>query len=114
MSNYLRILRKTNGLFVWVLQIRRKGCICEVLVNLNMALGFEGYSYTTALGRKRVALVHNVEVLSPLKRTRSEKITFDSERSPLEALPLEILVSVANFSFVFFFFVPNFSCLILQ
>ncbi|BAT73800.1 hypothetical protein VIGAN_01133600 [Vigna angularis var. angularis] len=57
-----------------------------------MALGFEGYSYTTALGRKRVVLLHNVEVLSPLKRTRSEKITFDSETSPLEALPLEILV----------------------
>ncbi|KAL9329278.1 hypothetical protein ACSQ67_004281 [Phaseolus vulgaris] len=59
-----------------------------------MALGFEGYSYTTALGRKRVVSLHNGEVLSPLKRTRSEKITLDSERSLLQALPLEILVKV--------------------
>ena len=68
-----------------------------------MALGFEGFSYTTALGRKRVVLLHNGEVLSPLKRTRSEKITLDSDRSPLEALPLEILVSIVDFSFFFFF-----------
>jgi len=69
-----------------------------------MALGFEGYSYTTALGRKRVVSLHNGEVLSPLKRTRSEKITLDSERSLLQALPLEILVSIAIFSFGFFSF----------
>ncbi|CAJ1936326.1 unnamed protein product [Sphenostylis stenocarpa] len=59
-----------------------------------MALGFEGYSYTTALGRKRVVLLHNKEGSSPLKRMCSEKITIDSERSPLEALPFDILLKV--------------------
>ncbi|TKY59344.1 F-box protein [Spatholobus suberectus] len=67
-----------------------------------MALGFEGYSYTTALGRKRVVLLNNVEAsslnsnsaMTPLKRVCSEKITSNSERSRLEALPLDILIRV--------------------
>ena len=67
-----------------------------------MALGFEGYSYTRALGRKRVVVSSNVEaspldshpVMAPLKRVCSGRFNFNSERSPLEALPLDILVRV--------------------
>ncbi|KAK7319606.1 hypothetical protein RJT34_04329 [Clitoria ternatea] len=65
-------------------------------------LGFEGYSYTRALGRKRVVVSNNVETSSidsnsgvtPLKRMCSGKITFNCERSRLEALPLDVLIRV--------------------
>ncbi|KAG5010532.1 F-box protein [Glycine soja] len=66
-----------------------------------MTLGFEGYSYTTTLGRKRVVLLHNEasslnsnSAVNPLKRMCSGKFTFDSERSRLEALPLDVLIRV--------------------
>ncbi|KAJ1388097.1 F-box-like domain superfamily [Sesbania bispinosa] len=67
-----------------------------------MALGFEGYSYTRALGRKRVVVSNNVEaspldsspVMTPLKRVCSGRITINEERSRLEALPLDILIRV--------------------
>lgn len=67
-------------------------------------LGFEGYSYTTTLGRKRVVLSNNAEVSSlnfnsmtaPSKKMCGEKISFtaESERSLLEALPHDILIKV--------------------
>ncbi|KAK7400483.1 hypothetical protein VNO78_11691 [Psophocarpus tetragonolobus] len=68
-----------------------------------MALGLEGYTYTTALGRKRVVLLHNVggasspnsnSGMTSLKRMCSEKINLNSERSRLETLPLDILIRV--------------------
>lgn len=67
-----------------------------------MALGFEGYSYTTALGRKRVVLLNNVEasslncnsVMPRLKRMCSDKSTLNAEKSSLEALPLDVLIRV--------------------
>ncbi|XP_027347737.1 F-box protein At1g61340-like [Abrus precatorius] len=67
-----------------------------------MALGFEGYSYTRALGRKRVVVSNNGEsssldsnsAMTPLKRMCSGRINFNSERSRLEALPLDILIRV--------------------
>ncbi|RDX75772.1 F-box protein, partial [Mucuna pruriens] len=69
---------------------------------LDMSLGFEDYNFTKALGRKRVVLLNNVGASSldsnseirPLKRMCSEKITPNSERSPLEALPLDVLTRV--------------------
>ncbi|RYR65777.1 hypothetical protein Ahy_A03g011696 isoform B [Arachis hypogaea] len=67
-----------------------------------MAIGFEGYNFTRtrSLGRKRV-VSGNVEGspldsetdMAPLKRVCSGRFNFNSERSLLEALPLDILVS---------------------
>lgn len=64
-----------------------------------MALGFVGCP--RALGRKRVAISNNAEnsridsdVMTPLKRMYSGKMDVNFERSPLEALPQDILVSV--------------------
>ncbi|KAK7362948.1 hypothetical protein VNO77_05073 [Canavalia gladiata] len=65
-------------------------------------LGFEGYSYTRTLGRKRVVVSNNAEAssldsnspMTPLKRMCSGRITFNSERSRLEGLPLDILIRV--------------------
>nr|AFK39960.1 unknown [Lotus japonicus] len=64
-----------------------------------MALGFEGYSFarTLSMGRKRVVVTNNVEndsVMTPLKRVCSGRINFNSERSRLEALPLDVLIRV--------------------
>ena len=85
-----------------------------------MALGFEGYSYTTTLGRKRVVLLHNEasslnsnSAVNPLKRMCSGKFTFDSERSRLEALPLDVLVSMPISSLIFLT-CPNFVMSILK
>ncbi|MED6145141.1 hypothetical protein PIB30_022284 [Stylosanthes scabra] len=68
-----------------------------------MAIGFEGYNYTRtrSLGRKRV-VSSNVEgspldsdpVMTPIKRVCSGRFNFNSERSLLEALPLDILIRV--------------------
>ncbi|KAL2343959.1 hypothetical protein Fmac_005244 [Flemingia macrophylla] len=70
----------------------------------EMVLGLEGYSYTTALGRKRVVLSNYVSVPSlnsssvttPSKRMCSEKKNCNDEsgRSRLEALPRDILIKV--------------------
>lgn len=67
-----------------------------------MALGFDGYNYTRALGRKRVVVSNKVEasthgsnpVMTPLKRVCSGRFTSISERSCLEALPFDILIRV--------------------
>ncbi|RDY12736.1 F-box protein, partial [Mucuna pruriens] len=63
-----------------------------------MAIGLAGYSYARTLGRKRVVGSNNVEasprVTTPLKRMCSGRISLKSERSHLEALPLDILVQV--------------------
>lgn len=67
-----------------------------------MALGFEGYSYRTALGRKRVVLLNNVEasslncdsVMPRLKRACSDKFTLNAEKSRLESLPFDVLLRV--------------------
>lgn len=70
-----------------------------------MALGFESYSYGRALGRKRVVVSNNnaeasplgsSPVMAPLKRVCSGRFSFNSERSRLEALPQDVLVSVAK------------------
>ncbi|KAL1365049.1 hypothetical protein HN51_013155 [Arachis hypogaea] len=68
-----------------------------------MAIGFEGYNFTRtrSLGRKRV-VSGNVEGspldsetdMAPLKRVCSGRFNFNSERSLLEALPLDILIRV--------------------
>ncbi|CAL0309422.1 unnamed protein product [Lupinus luteus] len=52
---------------------------------------FVDYTCTRTLGRKRVEASPPV---SPLKRLCSGGITFNSDKSPLEALPLDILVKV--------------------
>ena len=70
---------------------------------MNIVVGFEGYNYTTTLGRKRVVLLHNEAsnlnyntLVNPLKRRMSsEKFTFDSKRSRLEAFPVDVLVSMS-------------------
>ncbi|OIV91635.1 hypothetical protein TanjilG_09047 [Lupinus angustifolius] len=49
------------------------------------------YTCTRTLGRKRVEASPPA---SPLKRMCSGGITFNSDKSPLEALPLDILVKV--------------------
>ncbi|TKY71626.1 F-box protein [Spatholobus suberectus] len=62
-----------------------------------MAIGLEGHSYTRTLGRKRVVISNNEEAspqVTPLKRMCSGRISLNSERSPLEALPQEILFQV--------------------
>ena len=63
-----------------------------------MALEFLGRP--RALGRKRVAISSNAETssgsdsMAPLKRMCSGKMDVSFERSPLEALPQDLLVSV--------------------
>ncbi|XP_020221505.1 F-box protein At1g61340 [Cajanus cajan] len=66
-----------------------------------MSIGLEGFSYTLTLGRKRVVVSNNVEaspqVTNPLKRMcSSDRISLNSEASPLEALPQDILVQVLS------------------
>ncbi|KAE9599308.1 hypothetical protein Lal_00043858 [Lupinus albus] len=56
-----------------------------------MALELVDYSCTKTLGRKRVEASPSA---TPLKRVCSGGITFNSENSPLEALPLDILIGV--------------------
>lgn len=73
-----------------------------------MTLGFESYSFGRALSRKRIVVSNNAEdssvqiesdpVIAPLKRMCSDKFTFNCERSRLEALPQDLLVSI-NFNF---------------
>ncbi|XP_061350530.1 F-box protein At1g61340-like [Gastrolobium bilobum] len=62
----------------------------------DMEIGFEGYCYTRALGRKRVLVSNNVEDSplnpNPLKRTCSGRMTLNSEISRLETLPHDILI----------------------
>ena len=63
---------------------------------------------TQTLGRKRVVIFNNVEAPSPvalLKRMCSDRITLNYERSPLEALPPDILVNfeVSSLLFKIFF-----------
>ncbi|KAI4296623.1 hypothetical protein L6164_036569 [Bauhinia variegata] len=64
-----------------------------------MALGFGGYTQT--LGRKRVVISNNVEAsehdstsMAPLKRQCSGILIVNSERSRLEALPMDVLIRV--------------------
>ncbi|CAL0334382.1 unnamed protein product [Lupinus luteus] len=56
-----------------------------------MAIELVDYSCTKILGRKRVEASPSA---TPLKRMRSGGINFNSEISPLEALPLDILIEV--------------------
>ncbi|XP_019440297.1 PREDICTED: F-box protein At1g61340-like isoform X2 [Lupinus angustifolius] len=56
-----------------------------------MAIELVDYSCTKTLGRKRVEASPSA---TPLKRMCSGGITFISENSPLEALPLDILIEV--------------------
>lgn len=76
----------------------------------DMGLGFDSYSYCLALGRKRV-VVSNIHEgssspssgeedesnprRSPLKRMCSGKFNSVSEKSRLESLPQDVLVSIA-------------------
>ncbi|KAK7412272.1 hypothetical protein VNO78_03724 [Psophocarpus tetragonolobus] len=64
----------------------------------NMAIPLDSYCYTLTLGRKRVVVSNDVEtspqVTTPFKRMCSKKISPNSERSLLEALPQDILVKV--------------------
>lgn len=70
-----------------------------------MGLGFDSYSYGRALGRKRVVVSNNLEssssedesipVMSPLKRMCSGNFHSVSEKSRLEALPQDVLVSIS-------------------
>ncbi|KAK7246590.1 hypothetical protein RIF29_41459 [Crotalaria pallida] len=56
-----------------------------------MAMEPVDYSCTRTLGRKRVEASPSV---TPLKRMCSGRITLNSDKSPLEALPLDILIKV--------------------
>ncbi|XP_019440299.1 PREDICTED: uncharacterized protein LOC109345635 isoform X4 [Lupinus angustifolius] len=58
-----------------------------------MAIELVDYSCTKTLGRKRVEASPSA---TPLKRMCSGGITFISENSPLEALPLDILTLIAK------------------
>lgn len=66
--------------------------------------------YTRGLGRKRVVISNNGEAspvdsspMTPLKKLCGDRVVVDSdERSRLEALPQDVLVSPPKFSFLFF------------
>jgi len=76
----------------------------------DMTLGFDTYSYGRALGRKRVVVSNNDEASSleidsnprmvSLKRMCSGRFNSVSEKSRLEALPQDLLVSF-EINFIF-------------
>ncbi|KAL2341956.1 hypothetical protein Fmac_009896 [Flemingia macrophylla] len=86
----------------WVLQIAAKkkkdgGFVGEFALG-NMSIRIEGFSYTLTLGRKRVVVSNygntSPQMTNPSKKICSDKISFNSEGSLLEALPQDILVQV--------------------
>ena len=69
-------------------------------------LGLGYVRYTRAFGRKRILISNHFEGLAidsapktPSKKMCGERLGLDSERSLLEALPQDILVSTKFFSF---------------
>lgn len=105
-----------------------KKCTSLKLKRCNSVAGHEGYelglvNYTRGLGRKRIVISNNGDALfplnssleTPLKKRCGERMAVVSERSPLEALPQDILVSPKFsssliqffffFSFFFFFYI---------
>lgn len=82
-----------------------KKCTSLKLKRSNSVAGDGGYelglvNYTRGLGRKRIVISKNGEAFStdsnlniPLKKRCGERMAAMSEKSPLEALPQDILVS---------------------
>jgi hypothetical protein len=82
------------------LRSKRGGVVGEE----GLGLGF--VRYTRGLGRKRVLISNNLEASpmdsapkTPTKRRYSEGVVLEAERSPLEALTQDILVSTKFLSF---------------
>lgn len=60
----------------------------------NMTVGFDGLTYTLTLGRKRVVVSDDVKVSPRLKRIYRDRVSLNSKRSLLDALPQDVLVIV--------------------
>ncbi|KAH7545914.1 hypothetical protein FEM48_Zijuj01G0144700 [Ziziphus jujuba var. spinosa] len=84
-----------------------KKCTSLKLKRCNSVAGHEGYelglvNYTRGLGRKRIVISNNGDALfpldssleTPLKKRCGERMAVVSERSPLEALPQDILIRI--------------------
>ncbi|KAG4960524.1 hypothetical protein AAZX31_13G228800 [Glycine max] len=59
-----------------------------------MTVGFDGLTYTLTLGRKRVVVSDDVKVSPRLKRIYRDRVSLNSKRSLLDALPQDVLVQV--------------------
>ena len=89
------------------LRSKRGGVVGEE----GLGLGF--VKYTRGLGRKRVLISNNLEASpmdsapkTPTKRRYGEGVVLEAERSPLEALTQDILVSTKFLSFNLCVFEP--------